>query len=94
MGGAVGLVEAGGFEMSEMVERVAKALCRQCGIEDGCSSEQADRAANSDMYLNFCAAARAAIEAMREPTEDMLWHLKECASLREEWYAMIDEALK
>lgn len=57
--------------MSEMVERVARALCRQYEIEDGFSPEQAERHADSPMRANFRNAARAAIEAMREPTDAM-----------------------
>ncbi len=50
----------------KMIKRVARALCRQYELDDGFSPEQAERAANSEMYRNFRAAARAAIEAMRE----------------------------
>lgn len=77
--------------MSEMVERVAKALAAQdFSCDWGWVAPHYQEA-----YLE---SARAAIEAMREPTEGM----KECG--REEtgslatalaaWDSMIDEALK
>jgi len=86
--------------MSEMIERVARALCRQYELDDGFSPEQADRAAAGDMHRNFIKAARATIEAMREPTDEML--AAGCAGDQEgsfsksrmDWQAMIDEALK
>lgn len=58
----------------DVVERVARALCRQYEIDDGFSPEQADRAAASDMHRNFLRAARAAIEAMRDPPQSMIDH--------------------
>ena len=75
--------------MSEMIERVAKAI---------------DAAANdaADDYEEYCsprmalAAARAAIEAMREPTDEMFRDGQEISELKmaeETWWAMIDAAL-
>jgi hypothetical protein len=52
--------------MSEMVERVARALCRSAALGD---PGQAYIDAN---WPNYSTAARAAIEAMREPTEAMI----------------------
>lgn len=92
--------------MNEKIEQVARALCRQYEIDDGFSPEQADRAASSDMHRNFIKAARAAIEAMREPTERMMVAAELAFPLlltfadKEEsgsyiaYRAMIDEALK
>lgn len=90
--------------MSGMIERVARALCRQYMIDDGYSIEQADHAADSPdgMWRNFRDAARAAIEAMRVPTADMLFG-EPCqtadgksymAPVMEIWPKMIDAALK
>lgn len=69
--------------MSEMVERVAQAICGD------------DNPAN--ILTIHRIRARAAIEAMREPTEAMVyadtvkeWPSDACAA----WKAMIDEALK
>lgn len=55
-----------------MVERLARALCRQYELDDGFSPEQADRAAASEMYRNFRAAAKAALSAMLAPTDIMI----------------------
>jgi len=91
--------------MSKMVERVARALCRQYELDDGFSTEQADRAAASEMHRNFIGAARAAIEAMREPTEAMVVaggeavfnhtpkRALETSAAEAAWPAMIDACL-
>lgn len=63
--------------MSEMVERVAKAICESSGQ----SWESA-----GDGYREICDGfARAAIEAMREPTEDM----QEAADMDRTYYGHI-----
>lgn len=85
--------------MSEMVEKVARALCRQYEIEDGFSPEQADRAAESGMWRNFRDAACAAIGAMREPTAAMtdagyIYDHISSGDAKDCWQAMIDAALK
>jgi hypothetical protein len=80
--------------MSEMIERVAQAI-------------RLEWAAHSTTPLPFYAGeleavARAAIAAMREPTDDMKqiegvhwgYPCAICGGLTEGWYAMIDEALK
>lgn len=75
--------------MTEMVERVAKSLYVQSGMT------YSDKKYWDDM-------ARAAIEAMREPTNEMKeiegvhwgYGCHVCGGLQEGWYAMIDEALK
>lgn len=71
--------------MSEMVKRV-------CAAIDGAYS-------HGDLSWEKC--ARAAIEAMREPTEEMVQaanHMTgyslENEYIKQEWRAMIDEALK
>jgi hypothetical protein len=68
--------------MSEMVERVARALA-DCALEpfDAISRQK------------FMGDARAAIEAMREPTEAMLERGDHGTSAAG-WASMIDEALK
>jgi hypothetical protein len=68
-----------------MIERVAKALVASRRLPDGCLI-------NWDV---FRADARAAIEAMREPTEAMQAVYLVPGSLAEEdiWPAMIDAAL-
>lgn len=79
--------------MSEMIERVAKAIF-------------ADRYPGEDwkdyQKRDYCGHARAAIEAMREPTEAMMAAV-DCAGVKAEWLsgkawaagyrAMIDAAL-
>lgn len=73
--------------MSEMIERVARAIM----------SEE-----NPDSLDQYSAMARAAIEAMREPTDEMKNCSEEvhwgyschvCGGLKEGWQAMIDAAL-
>lgn len=79
--------------MSEMVERVAQAICGD------------DNPAN--ILAVHRSRARAAIEALREPTEEMLSAAESPAELfgqrfkwlsedeaRTVWNAMIDQALK
>ena len=87
--------------MSEMIERVARALeadyIRTSGV----------RLDMNPSWAPFRQSARAAIEAMREPTDKMLtaggsvdaghaWSPKKelVASPGSVWTAMIDEALK
>jgi len=77
--------------MSDMVERVAIALCDKA-LWDGAWLQANETERNEQRYR-----ARAAIEAMREPTEAMVhadtvkeWPSDACAA----WKAMIDEALK
>jgi len=72
--------------MSEMVERVAKAI------------KESKRQGETITYEE---AARAAIAAMREATDDMVWSAKSTDEgpngwdgVRENWRAMIDEALR
>jgi hypothetical protein len=72
--------------MSEMIERVAQAIC---GGDDPASILAIHRR-----------RARAAIEAMREPMENMLFVGSNdeagftARNLRESWHLMIEEALK
>lgn len=78
--------------MSEMVERVARAICQPpCTVAEratGCCGECGP----------IVVRARAAIEAMREPTEGMakalLAHGRVEPSVLGGWQMMIDEALK
>lgn len=78
--------------MSEVVERVARAICRAgiCGPKDHLD-EQEDR-----NWRKFELEARAAIAAMREPTlkMELAAPVNEYAEARECWQAMIDAALK
>ncbi len=72
-----------------MIERVAKALCVQSGI---IWEKQSDTQRGHNMSL-----ARAAIEAMREPTERMIKsgneHCDNDGNLDAAYRAMIDAAL-
>jgi hypothetical protein len=65
--------------MSEMVERVARAIQDRARIYDCDPGDPIEAWAIE--------SARAAIEAMREPTGPMVDHYPD-------WQAMIDEALK
>ena len=66
--------------MTEMVERVARAIASHVGYAD-------------DDWFKYGPAARAAIAAMREPTEEMLKAAYAKAFDKEIWQAMIDAAL-
>ena len=93
--------------MTDMIERVARAIC----IEDGCDPDQiavgiGHRMPEGKSYPLWHARtqqARAAIEAMREPTADMVaialpslscayGHEPEDAAVV--WAAMVDAALR
>lgn len=73
--------------VESMVERVARAICDSANGEHGCGGF-------CQAVVNYGDAARAAIEAMREPTRDMIargsWHRD---NERLFWQAMIDTAL-
>lgn len=95
--------------MSEMIERVACVIATELG--DDFDLAIADRGAwrksqgikdgryrdiNEPTQADFLELARAAIQAMREPTERML-HAGCLAANKdtlEDWQAMIDEALR
>ena len=80
---------------SEMVERVARAICASNDVDFDSVSEQVKQ---NCRLLD----ARAAIEAMREPTEAMVAEglrkptgmIEWIAAVKVSWQAMIDEALK
>jgi hypothetical protein len=84
--------------MSEMVERVARALCREIGIpEDALTTDRNDVDLERAIpcWQHQLPKARAAIAAMREPTIEMLnAGLVGDKSLAERWGAMIDECSK
>ena len=77
------------YRVSEMVERVARAIIDKSGIRPDFTPEEAMRAT--------LPVARAAIEAMRAPSQAM--HNAGFTVMRPDgpsaaWEAMIDEALK
>jgi hypothetical protein len=69
---------AGAEPLSEMVERVARAMANSCSY-----------AAATDFWR---AKAREAIEAMREPTREMV--SRGGALAQTTWHVMIDAALR
>ena len=79
-----------GDAMSEMVERVARAICEAKSRVNECGPKACQP------LCPWCvASARAAIEAMREPTQAM--HragLEAPQTVAEIWRAMIEEATK
>ena len=86
--------------MSEMVERVARALrFRFHGIAPDIEGFAILDMATGDTIGDWRDQARAAIEAMREPTDEMLrGHSDNVDGLdpetaRKDWEAMIDAAL-
>lgn len=84
---------------NEMIERVAKAIAPNCWEQLGRTS---DSLANSSRRKASIKHAKAAIQAMREPTEEMLdadSRYGDCAGSRYGncivcYYDMIDAALK
>lgn len=60
--------------MSEMVERVARALCRTECEPAGCGYSVWDDSLSVADREKYRELARAAIEAMREPTDIMAMH--------------------
>lgn len=83
-----GFVLSGELAMSEMVERVARAMCKARRRDpDRCRPE------GQPQWMKYRREARAAIEAMRKPTDEML----DTLSTGETWdryLMMIDAALK
>lgn len=80
--------------MSEMIERVARAFC-MVATDISMSEAEWKVAAEQEPeeVENFRRAARAAIAAMREPTDAMIMAVSGGPCL-DEWQAMIDEALR
>lgn len=90
---------------SEMVERVARALCKADGwgnpdmalsINDSAFGGPVDDCARP-VWRRYVERARAAILSMKEPTEVMILAAKDHAhlglSVAESWRSMIDAAL-
>ena len=84
--------------MSEsMVERVAKALFAGDGLKHAASNVSLDESweMSPQYHEAYRRKARAAIEAMREPNEQMLGAGEPFADHPDwAWQAMIDDALK
>ncbi len=82
--------------MSEMVERVARAICTADGCDpDAIGYGMGVLMPDGTKYPLWCAhvkRAEAAIAAMREPTIEM--DLAGCSHSPGVWRTMIDEALK
>lgn len=78
--------------MSEMVERVAKAIW-DSPLFFGLITDEKRR---DGSWHDCTALARAAIEAMREPTDEMVLASEAIDAVypSEHWRAMIDAALK
>lgn len=88
--------------MSEMVERVARAICaRTCRLRGirgkSCPDNSPCGATRNQLILtDLWPEARAAIEAMREPTDGMMdagWGQRG-ERAKDIWRTMIDAALK
>jgi hypothetical protein len=96
--------------MSEMIERVARALCRKDDADPDylchCDDEPSGSRYHCDMLAWKCWEKEAvvAIEAMREPNDEMIMAMVKVQDQdpaegdnlfeRTEWKAAIDEALK
>ncbi len=79
----------------QMIEKVARALCALEG-----HNPDAQGWANAKMWMGWQKQARTAIEAMREPTQEMLESVPDSCGLLPpldcldaEWRCMIDAAL-
>lgn len=84
--------------MSEMIERVARALCAADELDwDAQANGQTSGSGSDDEQQGYLDKARAAIEAMREPTEAMTakaWSMITSNLRYEEVYRhLIDAAL-
>ena len=80
--------------MSEMVERVARALAKKMRNSATVDNGDLGHVIVDDLF-DMRYVARAAIAAMREPTEAMLdagWGPSDLPS--DKWRAMVSEALK
>jgi hypothetical protein len=71
-----------------MVERVARALCRAAGLSENTPYQ------GKPMWWSYEATARLVLEAMREPSLDMLIiDTSDWETAARNWNAMIDIAL-
>lgn len=79
--------------MSEMIEKVARALCVEDGYNpDHESDDPCDEGVK--LWTLYRTDARAAVEAMRVPTKDMMGPCEEsCSCLDWHWHDMIARAL-
>ena len=83
--------------MSEMVERIARAICVASGQDPDFDYDPRGISFGDDIrWKLYVPKARAAIEAMREPTEAIRQIKTMSISYGAEdiWRTMIDEALK
>lgn len=81
--------------MSEMVERVARAICKARFSNGGNADDDGWDDAPEKFKDEYLAEARAVIEAMREPTNAMMLaaHQLEHPVFDDIWETMIDAAL-
>lgn len=83
--------------MTGMVEKLARALAQADGFHPEAVSNDCDSQPAWKLYVS---QSRAALEAMREPTEEMVKYAEEhsrdpaYSHDRTDWQAMIDAALK
>lgn len=82
--------------MSEMVEQVARALCKARFLNGWIEDDDGWDSCPERLKLEYLACARAAIDAMRVPTKKMisvgLEYIEE-GDPCDAWQAMIDTAL-
>jgi hypothetical protein len=81
--------------MSDMIQRVAIAICTQQG-KDPHQMRDDGLPPSFEGWTRYVDLARVAIEAMREPTKEMLdagWIDKEDVDPGDIWHAMIGRAL-
>lgn len=84
---------------NEVIERVARAICLQFNLDDGYADNSVLRGSiEMGMWRNHVSQARAAIAAMREPSEAMVSagqeeELSRTEDVKAIFSAMIDAAL-
>jgi hypothetical protein len=80
--------------MSDLIERVSRALCQSAGHDPG--GKQQVSSGEEENWTFFVQAARAAVEAMRDPTETMIEAARDDVLIADAsgvWRTMINVAL-
>lgn len=94
----------GGQGLSEMIERVARALCVADGLDPDADWRRSDQSmlavaipeGEEQRWRTYASYARAAISALREPTKEMIRaaaQVEKPLLYEKYWKAMIDAAL-
>ena len=80
--------------MNEMVERVARAICKANDYDPDANDNLLSGPSGTRNWHLYVTHARAAIAVMREPTQEMVESgVENAPNPRDIWEAMIDAAL-